>query len=269
MYYNQLYSGHVWLSPGSMESQLGVVSPAEKLKGMAQLPATETETSSLQNTVTPSRNTGVPLRGANKTIQALELARVTEMEMQSTMHQVQQQAKRVTDLMTWVRCFTLYIAVMSQKRPELTVPMTAHLHMVMRLHCLGGLAWFHYDWKARRETCAMGPTEWGKCDPRQLLCTPGGGFMEDPFDPLPEGTPSGKEAGLSPVTPARPRQPPLKQRSGGSSARKQGGICRLFNRAPAGCSYGDRCIFVHRCTVRRRTDHGRRNCPEEARGSGP
>ena len=322
MYYNQLYSGRVWLSPGSMESQLGVVPPAEKLKGMAQLPATETETSSLQNTVTPSRNTGVPLRDSligeavkmgqqdappeslskqylvapglptisrklaqriweldfiemeeflptNKTIQALELARVTEMGMQSAMHQVQQQAKRVTDLMTWVRCFTLYIAVMSQKRPELTVPMTAHLHMVMRLHCLGGLAWFHYDWKARRETCAMGPTEWGKCDPRQLLCTPGGGFMEDPFDPLPEGTPSGKEAGLSPVTPARPRQPPLQQRSGGSSARKQGGICRLFNRAPAGCSYGDRCIFVHRCTVCRRTDHGRRNCPEEARGSGP
>ena len=75
--------------------------------------------------------------------------------------------------------------------------------------------------------------------------------------------------GLSPVTPARPRQPPLQQRSGGSSARKQGGICRLFNRAPAGCSYSDRCIFVHQCTVRRRTDHGRRNCPEEARGSGP
>ena len=213
IYHNQLYSGCVWLSPGSMESQLGVVPPAEELKGMAQLPATETETSSLQNTVPPSRNTGVPLRDSligeavktgqqdappeslskqylvapglptisrklaqriweldfiemeeflptNKTIQALELARVTEMGMQSAMHQVQQQAKRVTDLMTWVRCFTLYIAVMSQKRPELTIPMTAHLHMVMRLYCLGGLAWFHCDWKACRETCAMGPAEW-------------------------------------------------------------------------------------------------------------
>ena len=122
--------------------------------------------------------------------------------------------------------------------------MIAHLHMVIRLHCLGGLAWFHYDWKARRETCVMGPAEWGKCDPRQLLCAPGGGFMEDPFDPLPEGTSSGKEAGFSPMTPARPRQPPSQQRSGGSSARKQGGICRLFNRAPAGCSYGGQMYFL-------------------------
>ena len=56
----------------------------------------------------------------------------------------------------WVRCFMLYIAVMSQKRPEQTVPMTAHLHMVIRLH---ELAWFYYDWKVHRETCAMAPAE--------------------------------------------------------------------------------------------------------------
>ena len=55
----------------------------------------------------------------NKTIQALEMARIMETGMQSSMHRVQQQAKRVTDLMTWVRCFILYIAVMSQKRLEL------------------------------------------------------------------------------------------------------------------------------------------------------
>ena len=41
--------------------------------------------------------------------------------------------------------------------------MTAHLHTVMRLHKLGGPTWFHYDWKARRETCAIGPAEWGRC----------------------------------------------------------------------------------------------------------
>ena len=52
----------VWLSPGSMESQLGVVPPAEKSQGIAQLLATETETPSMQNTVPPSRNMGVPLK---------------------------------------------------------------------------------------------------------------------------------------------------------------------------------------------------------------
>ena len=205
----------------------------------------------------------------NKAIQALELAGTTEGEVRGVFHQLQQQARRVTDLITWVRCFTLYIAVMSQKRPELVAPMTAHLHMVIKLHGRGGLDWFHYDWKARRETCAMGPAEWGRCDPRQLLCSSGGGVMEDPFDPLPEGVPAGSGVGTPAVTPVKTRQPSFQPRSSAGSARKQGGVCRLFNRAPAGCSYGDQCIFVHRCTICRRTDHGRRNCPEEGRSTGP
>ena len=45
------------------------------------------------------------------------------------------------------------------------------------------------------------------------------------------------------MTPARSKQPPLQQRSGGSSACKQGGIGKLFNRALAVCSYGDKCIL--------------------------
>ena len=56
----------MWLSPGSMESQLGVVPPVEKSQGMAQLLATETETPSMQNTVPPSRNMGVPLKDNSK-----------------------------------------------------------------------------------------------------------------------------------------------------------------------------------------------------------
>lgn len=308
--------------PGTETTQLGVMPPADQLKGIAQLPPSDLDGSGSKRTGPPDQNTdttstdsnqgdatkkgqqdaspessskqylvapGLPtiprklaqriweldfiemeeFLPTNKTIQALELAGTVEGGAWSTVHQLQQQAKRVTDLMTWVRCFTLYIAVMSRKRPELIAPMTAHLHMVIRLHRSGGLAWFHYDWKARRETCAMGPTEWGRCDPRQLLCTSGGGFMEDPFDPLPEGTSAGREVGVPPATSPRTKQLSSQLKSSGGGPRKQSGVCRLFNRAPAGCSYGDQCIFVHRCTVCRRTDHGRRSCPEEGRSPGP
>ena len=106
---------------------------------------------------------------------------------------------------------------MSQKRQEQTVPMTAHLHMVIRLH---ELAWFHYDWKVHRKTCAVDYAEWGICKTWQLLCTSEGRFMKGSFDPLLKGTSLGKEEGFSSMTPARPKQPPLQQRSGGSSARK-------------------------------------------------
>ena len=133
---------------------------------------------------------------------------------------------------------------MSQKRPKLIPPMTAHLHMVIRLHRQGGLTWFHYNWKARRETCAVGSAEWGRCDPRQLLCTSGGGVMEDPFDPLPEGTLTGSGAGILPVTLVRTKQPSSQPRFGRGSAHKQGGVCRLFNKAPIGCS-----VYLHNLSL--------------------
>ena len=66
----------------------------------------------------------------------------------------QQQGRRVLDISTWVRCFTLYIAVMSQKMPDLVPSMTAYLHTVVKLEqSVGGMSWFQYDWKARRDVC--------------------------------------------------------------------------------------------------------------------
>jgi len=73
------------------------------------------------------------------------------------------------------------------------------------------------------------------------------------------------------VTPQdiRSRQPPasgsaaIQGKATGASGQnhprtpgRRGGICRLFNRAPAGCPYGEKCIFTHHCSIYRRTDHG-------------
>ena len=59
---------------------------------------------------------------SNRTIQALE-----SLEGASSLpgSLPQQQVCRVLDILTWIRCFTLNIAVMSQKMPELVPPMTA------------------------------------------------------------------------------------------------------------------------------------------------
>ena len=67
--------------------------------------------------------------------------------------------------------------------------------------------------------------------------------MEDPFDPQPERTLAGSGTGTPQGTPSRTKQLSSQPRLGGGSTRKQGGVCRLFNGAPAGRSYGDQCIL--------------------------
>ena len=42
--------------------------------------------------------------------------------------------RRVTDITTWVKCFSLYMAVLAKKEPTMVPSMVAHLHTVLRLH---------------------------------------------------------------------------------------------------------------------------------------
>ena len=52
------------------------------------------------------------------------------------------QSKQVADIITWVRCFSLYLAVMAQKRANIVAPMVSHLHAVIKLHqSVLGMAW--------------------------------------------------------------------------------------------------------------------------------
>ena len=61
--------------------------------------------------------------------------------------------RRVTDIMTWVRCFTLFMAVLSQRSPGMVPDMMAHLHTVLRLQqkATSQLAWLEYDIQFRME----------------------------------------------------------------------------------------------------------------------
>ena len=200
---------------------------------------------------------------SNRVVQALE---VSGLAREGTVYQLPQ-SRKVTEITSWIRCFTLYVAVMSSRRPELVAPMVAHLHTVIKLEqSMGGLGWLQYDWRARKELCAAGSTTWGKQDPWQLLaCLPHASTSLDPFDVIPQDL-------MSSQPPARGGTP-VRGKTAGSSELNQpgppsrrGGTCRLFNRALAGCPFGEECIFTHRCSLCRRTDHGRRRCPKGERG---
>lgn len=61
--------------------------------------------------------------------------------------QSQRTQRRVLDVITWMRCFTLYIAVMAKQRTDMVQCMVAHLHTVLKLHQKApkSVAWLEYD----------------------------------------------------------------------------------------------------------------------------
>ena len=98
---------------------------------------------------------------SNKTINALENPIFIQDGIVGALQQLQQPKKRVADVLTWIRCFMLYIAVMAAKHHDLVGPMISHMHTVMRLQATyGGMSWLQYDWRSRREMNAEGGESW-------------------------------------------------------------------------------------------------------------
>ena len=178
--------------------------------------------------------------------------------------QLQKSQRRVMDITTWVRCFTLYMAVLSVKAPEMVPSMVAHLHTVLRLQQRSShlLAWLEYDIQFRMEMAASADRAWTCGDPWQYVaCLPSQHLPNDPFEvsevavtPAPKG--KGKRPPDQEGEKGAPRPPPKKQKKG---------VCRLHNTTAGGCPYGRECIFQHRCTGCGAIDeHGRISCPAVA-----
>ena len=169
--------------------------------------------------------------------------------------------RRVTDIVTWIRCFSLYIAVLGKKEPNMVPSMVAHMHTVLRLHQRAAhqLAWLEYDIQFRMELAASPDKTWTSGDPWQYVsCLPGQRLSSDPFD-------LSESEGMGP--PKSKGKRPLEQEGELSNPklatkRAKKGVCRLFNSAPKGCPYGKECIFAHRCSsCGQPDDHGRLSCP--------
>ena len=200
----------------------------------------------------------------NKAIQAMENPVSIQEGIVGALQQLQQPNKRVMDILTWIRCFSLYIAVMAAKRHDLVAPMTSHMHTVMRLQAMyGGMSWIQYDWRSRREMNAEGVESWQKRDPWQLLsCLPGTTRMEDCFTlhtdlpgPVQQVKQQPGSGGIYPMSSKGQFFTPAGRR------RRVNRVCPLFNKSRAGCHYGDECIFGHRCSVCKKEDHGKYACP--------
>ena len=200
--------------------------------------------------------------------------------------QSQKSQRCVQAISTWIRCFTLYIAVMAKKKTDMIPCMVAHLHTVLKLQQKApeSMSWLEYDIQFRMEMAAREGREWTSGDPWQYIaCLLGPSRAQDPFDLAEQaGPPPPKQDQphfLPPIT-----QPPIGRppsvlgkggrpmdsmaakapASGGPPAKKdkKSGACRWFNKALGGCPFGKECAYIHRCSnCGVENEHGRPMCP--------
>ena len=200
--------------------------------------------------------------------------------------QLQKGQHRVLDIMTWIRCFSLYVAVMAKKFPEMIPSMVAHLHTVLRLHQKAShkSAWLEYDIQFRMEMAASEDRSWTCGDPWQYIsCLPGPSATGDAWDKSEweeqwmqcgvqesqQRAGSSQDPGEQNIHSSAGKGKRLMEASKGASSTRplakkprRAGICRLLNNAPGGCPYGRDCIFTHRCTnCGAVNEHGRLSCP--------
>ena len=189
--------------------------------------------------------------------------------------------RRVLDILTWTRCFSLYIAVVAKAKAEMVPVMVAHLHTVYKLQRRApeATAWLEYDVQFRMEAAASEDRVWNCTDPWQYLsCLPGPSAAEDPFEMAVERSrpqllgvghahavrrpgPDGQDSRPAEVAyPGKGKGPATGQPV--PKKTKKSDACRWFNSAPGGCPYGTKCTFVHRCgNCWAVDDHTTGSCP--------
>ena len=150
--------------------------------------------------------------------------------------------KPVTDIITWVQCFSRYTAAMSQSYPECTPGFMSHMITVLKAYAeVEEPAWWEYDEAFREKMASTGNRSWKGMDVSlyQELC--GSRPRRRVTVPTNELKNAGKAA--------------LGKRSG--EVRKKAHVCWMFNEGE--CTYGARCKFPHVCEVCQGS-HPKRHC---------
>ena len=74
--------------------------------------------------------------------------------------------RKVTDIMSWIKCFALYVGIMVGSSLEAVPELMAYLIQILRVsQDFSGLAWVNYDLAFRRQAAATGNKHWSKINP--------------------------------------------------------------------------------------------------------
>ena len=156
--------------------------------------------------------------------------------------------KPVTDIITWVQCFSRYTAVMALSFPKCSPGFMSHMITVLKAYAeVEEPAWWEYDEAFREKMASTGNRSWKGMDVSlyQELC---GSRPRRKTVALSKG--AGKAA--------------LGKRTG--EIKRKAHVCWLFNEGE--CTYGARCKFPHLCEVCQGS-HPKRHCITKGGLGGP
>lgn len=153
--------------------------------------------------------------------------------------------KPVTDIITWVQCFSRYTAAMAQSFPDCTPGFMSHMITVLKAYTeVEEPAWWEYDEAFREKMASTGNRSWKGMDVSlyQELCG------SRPRRKVPMSSTDSKATGKA----------TLGKRTG--DGKRKPHMCWLFNKGE--CSYGARCKFPHLCELCQGS-HPKRHCPSK------
>ena len=155
----------------------------------------------------------------------------------------QKSQQRVEDLLSWLKYFTLYVAVMAKKRADMVPIMMVLFHTVYKLYQKAptSKAWLEYDIQFWMEAAASKEKCWLSADSWQFIsCLPNPFLTPDPLEAANPPGPSSK-----PQRNGHPGGTYREDRASSPPAKKgkKSGTCRLFNKATWGMTLQSQLCF--------------------------
>lgn len=182
----------------------------------------------------------------------------------------------IPDVATWTQCFSVYAAVVLTTHPERMSSMLMYMAGISKLSKkFKWPSWLVYDQNFRMEAAETGKTDWSKIDGGIFAqCFTGMALNAEAWCTICKSVDHVRSS-----CPCRPaddhtkRQSPFPKPAAKryhQSPPSQDTICRRWNRRDSymKCSYGDACVYQHKCSKCMAPDHGATRCPKGV-SSGP
>ena len=89
-----------------------------------------------------------------------------KLEEEDTKRPPPRRPRQVTDIFTWIHCYTSYVSVLASRYQGVVPQLMAYLVTITRVsQDFSGLAWVRYDAAFRRQAAITGNRKWSQINP--------------------------------------------------------------------------------------------------------
>ena len=190
--------------------------------------------------------------------------------------------KLIPDLATWLQCFCIYMAVVTEHEPDRVKPLLAYLSMIDKASAkFSWLSWVVYDQNFRQETADSGRKYWSKVDSSIYTQSFTNASLSgeswcricQSIDYRSSACPLRSRSSSNMANTANPLKRQLdsvqstmkKPRPAPHSVPQP---CKWYNQCNGDCRFGEQCIYMHQCETCAKPSHAGTQCPEQKKVTG-